>query len=261
MFYLPAVAAHIPFGLVVSVLFLGIHEIRLRARNEQVSWLHRLMLLILGLYLTVVFAVTISPIYGFSTSHFGYRVDLLPSQTLAEMLVNPVNFYGNILLFIPFGVLLVLLSRNCQKIHISFFSGAGLSLVIEVLQLFVSRGTDIDDVILNTAGTLCGYFIGRYILTVVPSLHKKTGVLVETDKKYRIKRNDAGSIVSLAILVLISVFAAGFSISTPDMQNSMIPMRNDPEVTRQLKKVDGRIDSRGIVPLADTSACNSEAYK
>ncbi len=236
MFYLPDVAAHMPFGLVASVIFLIIHEIRLRGRKERVSWFHRLMLLILGLYMTVVFAVTVSPAYGFSIAHFGNRMDLMPSQTLAEMLSNPMNFYGNILLFIPLGVLLVLLSGSCQKIYTSFFLGAALSLVIEALQLFISRGTDIDDVILNTAGTLCGYFLGRFILVVLPSLRKKVGILVEIDEKFYRKRNDARSIVLLMIFVLISVFASGFSIRTPDMQSPMTSRIKGLEVPRQPRK-------------------------
>lgn len=251
MFYLPDVVAHMPFGLVASVVFLVVHEIRLRVRKEQASWFHRLMLLILGLYMTIVFAVTVSPEYGFSAAHFGDRVDLVPSQTLAEMLSNPTNFYRNILLFMPLGVLLVLLSGSCQKIYTSFFLGAGLSLVIEALQLFLSRGTDIDDVILNTAGTLCGYFLGRFILTVVPALRKKVGVLVEIDKKLCRKRNDLGSIVFLGIFVLISVFAADFSIGTTDMQNPTRPPMNGLEVPRQPRKaavqVSGDINAKNAL--------------
>lgn len=236
MFRINCIVIYIPFGLMATLVFLIINEIGHRVKNEKVSWFHRMMLLSLGLYLTAVFAVTVSPVYSFSISNFGSRVDLLPSQTLGEMLENPLNFYGNILLFIPIGVLLVLLSNKCQRIHTTLLVGAGLSFFIEALQLFCMRGTDIDDIILNTTGTLCGYFIGRFILTVAPSLRKKVGILIEIDSKYCRKRKDAGSIAVLAIFVLISVFAAGFSIRTADMQkpptSALVPMK----VTRLQKK-------------------------
>ena len=67
-----------------------------------------------------------------------------------------VNFLGNIMLFLPVGLLLPLMDEKfkCQWI---VFTGAGLSLVIEFVQLITARGCfDLDDVILNSLGTTIG---------------------------------------------------------------------------------------------------------
>lgn len=205
MAYFFEALSYVPFGFVASMIFLAIREIGLRLKKEQVSWFHRIMIVVLGLYLTVVFTLTVSPIYGFSVSHFGNSVNFIPLQALNTMTDNPLNFWGNILMFMPVGMSLVLLSNKCKKLYVTVFIGAGLSVLIEALQLFSSRGTDIDDIILNTTGTLCGYLLGRIILNVLPVLRKKV-------------QNDTGSIAVLVAFVLISVFVTGFSINTPEMQ-------------------------------------------
>ena len=68
-----------------------------------------------------------------------------------------VNIVGNILVFIPFGGL-GLLIRKLNKLPLLFcLFLCGIS-VIELLQYYTARGTaDIDDVFLNTFGMLIGY--------------------------------------------------------------------------------------------------------
>lgn len=212
MTYLLDASAYIPLGFVASTLFLIIYEKRLRAKAEQVFWLHRIVFLLLGLYLTVVFSLTVSPVYGFSLANTGNSVNLTPLHALHEMNINPMNFWGNILLFIPFGILSVLLSYRCRKFYVTLLMGIALSILIEVLQLFGTRGTDIDDVILNAAGTLCGYYLGKLLLWVAPSLHKKVGVKLMNDGECCGTGNDAVSIAILAAIILISVFVSGFII-------------------------------------------------
>lgn len=69
------------------------------------------------------------------------------------------NLVGNIVAFIPFGIFLVLLSKNNK---LSFIGGLtlslSLSLCLECLQVVFSLGIfDVDDLILNTSGGLLGY--------------------------------------------------------------------------------------------------------
>ena len=68
------------------------------------------------------------------------------------------NVYGNILMFMPIGVLLVWLwtSPLIARVIMATIAGAGLSLIIELTQLTLGRVADIDDVILNGSGALLG---------------------------------------------------------------------------------------------------------
>ncbi len=71
---------------------------------------------------------------------------------------------GNLLLGVPFGVLLpVLVPRRLRMIRMTVLTATVMA-VIELVQgaLVTGRAFDIDDVILNTAGALLGYLlIGR----------------------------------------------------------------------------------------------------
>ena len=65
------------------------------------------------------------------------------------------NFIGNIILFVPIGVLLSFTTGWKKK---TVVVAAGFSLFIETTQLITSRGCfDPDDVLLNTVGCFIGY--------------------------------------------------------------------------------------------------------
>lgn len=233
MFYESVFLRYLIPGLAASILFLGIFEITLRIKNERISWFHRIMVLAMGLYLTVIFSVTVSLDYVFSLEHFGQDINVVPFHELHM----DFESWGNIMMFIPFGVLLVLLSKRCQKLYVTLFAGAALSLFIELLQLFSVRITDIDDLILNTAGTLCGFILGKLILLLIPSLRKMVGIIKIVDGKLYRKPNDAGSIVMLVILIFASVFATGFTHDEAKLQ-FLIPGGNRSTGTEQPVKAD-----------------------
>ena len=66
-----------------------------------------------------------------------------------------INFIGNIVMFMPFGFFSALLLKiNAKKAALIGFS---VSLFIETCQMFLPRTSDVDDLILNTAGALLGY--------------------------------------------------------------------------------------------------------
>lgn len=81
---------------------------------------------------------------------------ILRSSDLGYILVN---LLGNIMMFVPIGFFLPLLWQRMNSMKITVLVCFFISLFIEVLQLFGMRGTDVDDLILNTAGGLVGYLI------------------------------------------------------------------------------------------------------
>lgn len=67
------------------------------------------------------------------------------------------NMLGNILWFVPFGILFPLCGRKKRGFFLTVLCGALCSLAIEALQLVFSTGiSDIDDIIFNTVGTAIG---------------------------------------------------------------------------------------------------------
>lgn len=70
------------------------------------------------------------------------------------------NLILNILMFVPFGFMLPLLFKKCQKFYITYFLGLCITIFIEGLQLISKRGIfEVDDIINNALGCMIGYGI------------------------------------------------------------------------------------------------------
>ena len=68
-----------------------------------------------------------------------------------------INIIGNILMFIPVGIVWPVCFKKLDNIKKTVFSGVCLIVFIELSQLLSpERHTDIDDVILNTSGVFIG---------------------------------------------------------------------------------------------------------
>lgn len=63
---------------------------------------------------------------------------------------------GNMLMFIPMGIMLPLVLKNINKKNI-FVIAILITLSIEILQPIVGRSFDIDDIIMNFIGSIIGY--------------------------------------------------------------------------------------------------------
>ena len=82
------------------------------------------------------------------------RVNLIPLVNILDYDIKreaAINIIGNVCMFIP------ILYKKLDCFWKVLLAGAGLSLVIEMIQLlFPGSVTDIDDLILNTAGVAIG---------------------------------------------------------------------------------------------------------
>lgn len=69
-----------------------------------------------------------------------------------------LNLAGNVVAFVPFGLFLPLLLRDLRYFWKTVLLGFEFSLLVEIMQLFGKVGSfDVDDILLNTLGTACGY--------------------------------------------------------------------------------------------------------
>ena len=95
----------------------------------------------------------------------GYGINLTPGYTIRSMLEKGshgqkvINLAGNVLIFAPLGFLPPLLWQRWRHLWAVVPLSAGVSCLIEFLQLFLGRSVDVDDVILNTLGGLLGYLL------------------------------------------------------------------------------------------------------
>lgn len=86
-----------------------------------------------------------------------------------------INVFGNILIFIPFGLFIASYLKS-KRVFSIFFITLITSSFVELVQLRVGRSFDIDDVILNVLGAIIGYFIYKLLKDIrqkLPSVFRK----------------------------------------------------------------------------------------
>ncbi len=107
--------------------------------------------------------------YGRTDVQNTYRYNLIPFKEIMRFYTYRelvgfeafmLNLFGNVLAFIPYGVMVPIVSRKNRKLFRVFVMTFLLSLMIECVQLICKVGTfDVDDLILNTLGGIIGYFV------------------------------------------------------------------------------------------------------
>lgn len=126
-----------------------------------------------------VFAVYLSAVYylvGLPTVQFAtleVNLNLIPFVGMIEDLKNEIL---NIVLFIPLGTLLPLLWEKYRSMMNTLCFGLGMTIAVELLQIFTYRATDINDVITNFLGTLIGYLIFKVLFKKAPNGHRTSDI-------------------------------------------------------------------------------------
>ena len=109
-----------------------------------------------SLYLCAMFNVVGIP--GLQYISWYPAVNLVPfSEELSRRFFLQLAL--NALMFAPFGFFLPVLWSKCRSWKITALAGFLTSALIEFLQLFSFRATDVDDLIMNTLGAFLGYLL------------------------------------------------------------------------------------------------------
>ena len=82
-----------------------------------------------------------------------------------------LNIFGNIILFIPFGILTPLIRNKPTSIYKMIFITFLVCFTVEFCQNFFKVGQfDIDDIMLNTLGSIIGYLFLNFFKKKINSL-------------------------------------------------------------------------------------------
>lgn len=92
-------------------------------------------------------------------------INLIPFQTFGQI---RYILLGNIVMFVPFGFFAGLLWRGFNWKR-ALLTGFCITAFIECWQLCVGRSFDIDDLMLNTLGTFCGWLLALAVQRLFPS--------------------------------------------------------------------------------------------
>lgn len=111
--------------------------------------------------------LTLTGIPSITSIRMDANINMVPFQ---DVTYNYLQYVENMILFVPFGLLVPLLWEKYSKFLLTTLLGFGLSVIIEFMQLFCHRATDIDDLLMNTLGTIVGYFLFWVAKKIFPKL-------------------------------------------------------------------------------------------
>ena len=175
--------SYLQMVLFITAIWVMIRAINL-SKNKHIDLKREAQLLLVYICIVVVVRFTFCP-FGMINGKiqpllFDYQkilpfwvnlkpfVYLFDYPSLREALLNLI---GNTAMFVPLGIVWPAVFKKLNTHSKIIAAGIGVTLTIELLQLpFYDRATDIDDLILNSAGYLIGY--GIYLL--IMRLRKNT---------------------------------------------------------------------------------------
>ena len=118
----------------------------------------RVIICLLIIYAVVILSETLFFRKPFDGEHL--QLELFWSYKVID--VQFKQMLANVLMFIPFGLLLSLLDK---RVWMVLLSGFLFSCLVEILQLILKVGLcELDDVFHNTLGTVIGLLIGKWII-------------------------------------------------------------------------------------------------
>lgn len=167
----------LPYMVTAGLIYIVLRFIYIKVKNIEINFIREIVLMFFIMFLVGLASQTIIPQLQIGPNGLGivnnrtHETNLIPLKVIKQTYIEVfsrgninyflINFLGNIIMFMPFGLFIPYLWGLSGKktILIGFFS----SLFIEFCQLFLSRGTDVDDLILNTLGVSFGLIIYKCI--------------------------------------------------------------------------------------------------
>lgn len=145
-----------PMLTIFCVIIIAVRLAYVRINRRDFILHNEIMTLFFILYTLLLFELLTG------TENSSYGQNLIPFTEIFRYKVGSELFYynviGNIVMFIPFGYFV---SRyiNANKISSIFVVTLVASFTVELVQSKIGRAFDIDDIILNVAGAICGFLL------------------------------------------------------------------------------------------------------
>lgn len=145
------------FGLLVES---GICFYRIYQKKQRQTSKEAILTILLATYLLIVLIQTL-----FSREPGSrHGIDMIPFSTWGTNEQSHAYMIENVILFLPFGILLPRVKGRNVHCKLIFASSFCFSVSLETVQLLTGRGfCQVDDVIMNTLGGCLGYLIYKGI--------------------------------------------------------------------------------------------------
>ena len=184
----------IPITLLVGLLYIIFRFLKIKKNNGDINYKKEILYLIFICYIVGLFNLVLVPrnfwntiwyniFYSFNENSFegifDFSYNFIP--TIYKIIIGEYALgnwvkkmiVGNLLMFIPMGILLSLCFKNINKKNM-FKYAILIPLAIEVIQLVVGRSFDIDDLVMNFLGIVIGYYIVELVKKIKCLISVKT---------------------------------------------------------------------------------------
>lgn len=169
------------FFVIFNVLFLLCFMVKCKICKNKYSIKDIIKKQFLYVYIFTLFSQTVLPYWRFDMDKFELiilpfqqkSINCIPFRTLYNYIfesntnvdswsmVALVNVLGNIALFVPIGFVLQFQKKKTFKVTIVI--GFLITGFIEVIQYFIGRVSDVDDLIMNMLGVCIGYAVAKHL--------------------------------------------------------------------------------------------------
>lgn len=143
--------------------------------------------------------------FGFGINYFNFN--------FIPFAVNGVSTNVlNVIMFVPFGFMLPIMWNEFESFKKTVEAGFLFSLFIEITQMFNFRATDVDDLMMNTLGTVIGF--GIYYILFVKIFKNKSGndsfrSKLRMGSSYKSVFYSGSEFVDLTVLTIVSYAIIG----------------------------------------------------
>lgn len=155
-------------GYVFIVPILILYFLYLKKTGRKQSLLHVTAAFVFCYYLFGI--LTVAGIGYTSTISFRPKISLIP---FLGMISGPIDTILNLVLFVPLGFFMPFLYKKYLHIKTVALTGFLFSLSVEIAQMFGWGSSDINDLIINTAGACLGYWIYYLLSKILPNNFRK----------------------------------------------------------------------------------------
>lgn len=208
--YIMSAGPYVVIGLVIYLIFRALIWLLYYKGEMRVPVWHEVGFALLAILFFLLFTSSVTPALGFSLKPDLKGIAFIPVKGSID-LVKDQGFgalLGAILKFVPLGFLIPFLFRRFQSFFKVFFLCGGISLFIELLQIFLTGATaSLDEFLLSLVGTFLGYFLFGVLRlyfreierlgTVKRSRHKEVPFVVKKELEF------------MLVLLLVAVIGKG----------------------------------------------------
>ena len=179
--------------VVIVVMIVSIMRVAYIIRSDRKSFrlYEELFNLMFIVYLLVLFQLVATQDLAYGGTNLTPFKEILRYDLFSAAFIKQV--LGNILLFVPLGYFATHYCKLKGVVSITIISMLS-SVTIEIVQHFIGRSVDIDDVILNVVGGIVGFLIYRLFSSIESKLPKV------------LRKKWFYNLLSIIIIILVGVY-------------------------------------------------------